>query len=75
MTCPSCGQTVVPQVPVGTVLPDTGCQMTYMDFRQLLGSRNERVAIDGVKDPSGEVVSGRSPRTNASQDLVFTRLR
>lgn len=35
--CPSCGETVVPTMPVGSAYPKTRYEITYLDFQQLLG--------------------------------------
>ena len=34
--CDSCAAPVVPDVPVGTVYPETGYEITFKDFHQLL---------------------------------------
>lgn len=44
-SCPSCGETVVPEVPVGTVYPRTNYQISYHDFQQLVAGRAYKPAI------------------------------
>ena len=37
-SCPCCGKSVVPVVPVGTTYPNTAYQITFSDFQQLIKS-------------------------------------
>ena len=34
--CPSCGESTIPQVPVGTRYPQTGFELKFADFQRLL---------------------------------------
>lgn len=45
MVCTSCGRTVVPEVPVGTVYPRTEYAITFRDFQQLVGGSDYGPAI------------------------------
>jgi hypothetical protein len=36
ITCSKCGEVTVPRIPLGTTYPNTGYQITYSDFIQLL---------------------------------------
>ena len=48
MTCPTCGRSEIPEVLVGTTLPDTGWELSFADFRQLLGSHEGGTILDGL---------------------------
>lgn len=43
--CPFCGETVVPEIPVGTVYPRTEYELPFRDFQQLLSERAYKSAI------------------------------
>ena len=45
ISCPGCGETIVPVVPVGAVYPRTEYEMTFSDFRQLVTARAYRSAV------------------------------
>jgi DNA-directed RNA polymerase subunit RPC12/RpoP len=36
VACPSCGKTVIPKVPLGTIYPDTGYETSFKDFISFL---------------------------------------
>lgn len=43
--CPSCSNRVVPQVALGTSYPETGYQMTFSDFSQLLTNKDSASSV------------------------------
>ena len=43
--CPSCGKRTIPEVQVGTRYPDTGCEITFASFQQLLSYAAYRPSI------------------------------
>lgn len=45
ISCPSCGKDVVPEMAPGTAYPDTGYQITFADFKQLLKDHRFRRSI------------------------------
>lgn len=45
MSCASCGKSIVPAVPVGTIYPRTGYEITFGDFQLLVTTRAYRSAV------------------------------
>jgi hypothetical protein len=43
--CAGCGREIIPRVPDGTVYPDTGRELTFGDFRQLLAQDTRTAGI------------------------------
>lgn len=43
--CPSCGETAVPHVAVGTSYPRTDYQITFSDFQQLVTTKAYRSSV------------------------------
>ena len=45
LSCPSCGTTIVPEIPIGTEYPRTEYEITFADFRQLLNQSEYRDVV------------------------------
>jgi hypothetical protein len=45
MACDGCGRETIPQVPEGTRYPDTGYELTFHDFRQLVAQDTRAAGI------------------------------
>jgi len=43
--CPSCGKTSLASIPEGTILPRTGYELTFQDFRQLIDNQYYRPRV------------------------------
>ena len=72
MVCATCGHTEVPVVPVGTILPDTGHELTFRDFLQLLReSHGQRALRRRLGELLGHTVVGEGEgltiRSNTGQ--------
>ena len=46
INCPHCLRNTVPQIPNGTVMPVTGSEIKYSNFRQLIFEKSYRVTIN-----------------------------
>ncbi len=67
--CPSCGESTIPQVPVGTRYPYTGYELTYANFQRLLSDSDYLPSLAPLLrqwfgcclESSGDVTRIRSP--------------
>jgi hypothetical protein len=80
--CTFCGQKIVPKMVAGTAYPNTGYQITFADFEQLLTDHRYRPSVAELLSqwygyevaPDGESISVRS-KEGAPIDLVWLHRR
>src|SRR4051794_23514388 len=78
ITCPTCGQTDIPVIRVGTRYPNTGYELTFADFQTLLHDSQGRTALKRRLDEwFGYVIIGEadSARIQSSSGRAIDPLR